>query len=204
VNGARANTSDTAAGDGASVEQLRAAVLALKAPMAAKRAPAPTSSVYGRAAAAVPGDVRPAATTDVLTTRLRSVETSALLPGTTLTLVVTPQPGRVPDETARTCTDLASAGAVAVCLGVDLPRRVADRSKALTVPLRQGDSLADEWAFVACGPHRRVAFLARRRSDSDVWDWLVTRDPVAVQRAGTALLERVPFLRLRVPALAAT
>ena len=29
-----------------------------------------------------------------------------------------------------------------------------------------------------------------------------SRDAVAVHRAGTALLERVPFLRLRVPALA--
>ena len=55
--------------------------------------------------------------------------------------------------------------------------------------------------MVACGPHRRIAFLARQRDD-DVWDWLITRDPVAVHRAATALLERVPFLRLRVPPLA--
>lgn len=181
--------------------RLRAAVLALKAPQAAKRAPAPSSSVYGRAAAAVPGDVRQAASADVLAARLRSVETSALLPGTALALVVSPEPRSLPDETDRCCRQLTAGGATVVALGVDLPRRVADRTQPLSVPLRAEDSLRDEWAMVACGPHRRVAFLARRRSD-DVWDWLITRDPVAVHRAGTALLERVPFLRLRVPVLA--
>ncbi|HWH29861.1 MAG TPA: hypothetical protein VNU26_13025 [Mycobacteriales bacterium] len=181
--------------------RLRAAVLALKAPQAAKRAPAPRSSVYGRAAAAVPSDVRQAASAAVLAARLRSVETSALLPGTALTLVVSPRPRRLPAETERCCELLTGAGATVVVLGVDLPRRVSDRSAPLSVPLRADDSLRDEWAMVACGPHRRVAFLARRRSD-DVWDWLITRDPVAVHRAGTALLERVPFLRLRVPVLA--
>lgn len=186
------------AGDAA---RLRAAVLALKAPQAAKRAPAPTSSVYGRAAAAVPGDVRQAASATVLAARLRSVETSALLPGTALALAVSPTPRSLPEETADCCRLLTAAGATVVALGVDLPRLVSDRSAPLSVPLRAGDSLCDEWAMVACGPHRRVAFLARRRSD-DVWDWLITRDPVAVHRAGTALLERVPFLRLRVPVLA--
>lgn len=181
-------------------EQLRAAVLALRAPQAAKRAPAPRSSVYGRAAAAVPGDVRQAARSAVLEARLRTVETSALLPGTTLTLVVTPAAGAVPADTARSCDLLAAAGTTVVVLGPELPRSVADRTRPLSVPLRADDSLADEWAFVAAGPHRRIAFLARRRED-DVWDWLVTRDSVAVHRAGTALLERVPFLRLRVPAL---
>ena len=180
--------------------RLRAAVLALKAPQAAKRAPAPRSSVYGRAAAAVPGDVRQAASADVLAARLRSVETSALLPGTSLALVVSPTARSLPDETERCARQLSAAGATVVALGVDLPRRVSDRSQVLSVPLRAEDSLRDEWAMVACGPHRRVAFLARRRSD-DVWDWLITRDPVAVHRAGTALLERVPFLQLRVPVL---
>jgi hypothetical protein len=183
-------------------EQLRAAVLALKAPKAAKRAPAPRSSVYGRAAAAVPGDVRQAATSAVLAARLRAVETSALLPGTQLALVVSPQPLVLPPDTARSCEQLASAGTTVVALGPDLPRAVSDRTRPLSVPLRDEDSLRDEWAVVACGPHRRIAFMARRRGDDDVWDWLVTRDPVAVHRAGTALLERVPFLRLRVPVLA--
>ena len=184
----------------ADAARLRAAVLALKAPQAAKRAPAPRSSVYARAAAAVPGDVRQAASADVLAARLRSVETSALLPGTALALVVSPTPRSLPDETERCSRQLSAAGATVVALGVDLPRRVSDRSQVLSVPLRAEDSLRDEWAMVACGPHRRVAFLARRRTD-DVWDWLITRDPVAVHRAGTALLERVPFLRLRVPVL---
>lgn len=187
----------------AGAAELRAALLALKAPQAAKRAPAPRSSVYGRAAAAVPGDVRQAAVAEVLSTRLRSVETSALLPGTTLALLVSPQPRRLPDDIARSCTLLVRDGASVVVLGPDLPRSVSDRSRVLTVPLRADDALADEWAMVACGPHRRVAFLARRRPSTEVWDWLVTRDAVAVHRAGTALLERVPFLKLRVPALTA-
>ena len=189
--------------DPVELEQLRAAVLALKAPQAAKRAPAPRSSVYGRAAAAVPGDVRQAARSTVLEARLRTVETSALLPGTSLALVVSPVPRALPGETARSCELLAAAGTTVLALGPDLRRAVTDRTRPLSVPLRADDSLAEEWAFVACGPQRRIAFLARRRED-DVWDWLVTRDPVAVHRAGTALLERVPFLRLRVPALAAT
>lgn len=192
-------TGDAAQG---SAEQLRAAVLALKAPQAAKRAPAPRSSVFGRAAAAVPGDVRQAATDTVLIARVRSVETSALLPGTKLALVVTPEHGPLPAETARSAELLVRSGAVVVALGPELPRAVSDLSKPLTVPLRADDSLADEWAVIACGPHRRVAFLARRRAGTEVWDWLVTRDPVAVQRAATAILERVPFLRLRVPPLA--
>lgn len=189
-----------------SAEQLRAAVLALRAPQAAKRAPAPRSSVYGRAAAAVPGDVRQAAPSAVLEARLRAVETSALLPGTTLALVVSPLAAALPAEVDRSCRLLADGGATVVVLGRDLPRAVADRRRPLSVPLRRDDQLEGEWAFVACGPRRRIAFLARRRDTgaghSDVWDWLVTRDPVAVHRAGTALLERVPFLRLRVPALA--
>jgi hypothetical protein len=193
-----ADRADHAADDTA---ELRAAVLALKAPQAAKRSPAPTSSVYGRAAAAVPHDVRQAATAEVLSARLRSVETSAMLPGTTLALVVTPQPRRLPEEIGRSCELLVKAGASVVVLGPELPRAVSDRTHPLTAPLRIDDSLASEWAMVVCGPHRRVAFLARRRPDTEVWDWLVTRDAVAVHRAGTALLERVPFLRLRVPEL---
>ena len=51
--------------------------------------------------------------------------------------------------------------------------------------------------------NRRIAFLARREPGSDdLWSWIVTRDAVAVHRAGTAILERVPFLRLRIPVLA--
>ena len=183
-------------------ERLRAAVMALRAPQAAKRAPAPRSSVYGRAAAAVPGDVRQAAPSSVLEARLRTVETSALLPGTTMALVVSPLAGALPEAVVRSVEQLSRAGGTVVALGPDLPRRVQDRTRPLSVPLRADDSLKDEWAFVACGPRRRIAFLARRRGTDDVWDWLVTRDPVAVHRAGTALLERVPFLRLRVPPLA--
>lgn len=201
MSGAARDGADADVGAPVDAAHLRAAVLALKAPQAAQRAPAPRSSVYGRAAAAVPSDVRQAAASTVLAARLRSVETSALLPGTALALLVSPVPRRLPDETQRCAELLAAAGATVVALGVDLPRRVGDRSAPLSVPLRADDSLRDEWAMVACGPHRRVAFLARRRSD-DVWDWLITRDPVAVHRAGTAMLERVPFLRLRVPVLA--
>lgn len=192
----------SAAARGTAADDLRAAVLALRAPAAAKRAPAPRSSVYGRAAAAVPADVRQAATSAVLEARVRTVETSALLPGTALALVVSPTSHALPPDTSRSCELLARAGIPVVTLGPGLPRRVQDRSRPLSVPLRADDSLAQEWAVVACGPHRRLAFLARRRGTDDVWDWLLTRDPVAVHRAGTALLERVPFLRLRVPALA--
>lgn len=178
---------------------LRAAVQALRAPQAAKRAPAPLSSVYGRAAAAVPDDVHPPAHRSVLEARLRSVETSALLPGTSLALLVAPSLA-VAAELAASCTQLVKGGATVVVLGPDLPRSVSDRTRPLTVPLRADDSLAAEWGLLACGPVRRVAFLARREDDEG-WRWLVTRDPVAVQRAATAILERVPFLRLRVPVL---
>lgn len=181
--------------------ELRAAVRALRAPQAATRAPAPTSSVYGRAAAAVPYDVRQAATAEVLAVRVQAVETTALRPGTGLVLCVSPVPGRLPEGTARTCAQLSRGGARVVALGRSLPRTVTDPRHPLTVPLREDDDLAQEWAVVACGPQRRVAFLARRRPGTEVWDWLVTHDAVAVHRAGTALLERVPFLRLRVPAL---
>ena len=188
-----------AAGDPAL--RLRAAVQALRAPQAAKRAPAPRSSVFGRAAAAVPDDTHPAADRSVLAARLRSVETSALLPGTTLALLVVPN-ARMAAELAGSCDQLVRGGATVVILGPDLPRAVVDRSRPLTVPLRSDDSLSEEWGLVACGPVRRVAFLARRDEGSrDLWRWLVTRDTVAVQRAGTAILERVPFLRLRVPVL---
>jgi hypothetical protein len=183
-------------------DRLRAAVQALRAPQAAKRAPAPTSSVFGRAAAAVPGDAHGPADRTVLAARLRSVETSALLPGTTLALLVVPSP-ELAQELEASCLQLVRGGATVVVLGPDLPRRVTDRSRPLSVPLRADDSLSQEWALLAGGPVRRVAFLARREDDtSDRWRWLVTRDQVAVHRAGTAILERVPFLRLRVPVLA--
>ena len=190
--------SDAASSDPA--VQLRAAVQALRAPKAAKRAPAPVSSVYGRAAAAVPDDAHLPAERSVLLARLRSVETSALLPGTTLALLVVPG-ARVAADLAASCQQLVRGGATVVVLGPDLPRRVSDRSQPLSVPLRADDSLSEEWGFIACGPVRRVAFLARRE-DADRWRWLVTRDTVAVQRSATAILERVPFLRLRVPVLA--
>lgn len=182
--------------------RLRAAVQALREPQAAKRAPAPRSSVFGRAAAAVPDDTHPPAGRSVLAARLRSVETSALLPGTTLALLVVPS-GAVAAELAPSCDQLVRGGATVVVLGPGLPRAVRDRKQPLTVPLRADDSLSEEWGLIACGPARRVAFLARREPDEqERWSWLLTRDAVAVQRAGTAILDRVPFLRLRVPLLA--
>lgn len=189
-----------------SAQRLRAAVLALRAPQVAKRAPAPRSSVYGRAAAAVPEDVHARATSEQLAARFRNAETTALMAGTTLCLVVLPTAGPPPPDLLRGLSLLTRAGAVALVLGPSVPRDVpADRSRPLLVPLRADDSLASEWALVACGPAKRVAFLARREDgpvDADRWDWLLTRDGIAVQRAATALLERVPFLRLRVPPLA--
>jgi len=179
-------------------ERLRAAVLALRAPHAAKRAPAPTSSVYGRAARAVPADVRPRASREALEAKFRNVETSALMSGTTMVLVVTPDAGRLSDSLQRTLDLLVSAGAVAVALGPDVPRNV-QAGTVMTVPLRADDDLACEWALVALGPRRRTAFLAREEIDG--WDWMITRDAVAVHRAGTAILERIPHLRLRVPPL---
>ena len=183
--------------------RLRAAVQALREPTAATRAPAPVSSVFGRAAAAVPADSHPPGDRTVLAARMRSVETSALLPGTTLALLVVPS-ARVAADLAASCEQLVRGGATVVVLGPDLPRRVTDRSKPMSVPLRVDDSLSQEWGLIACGPVRRVAFLARREEgERELWGWLVTRDAVAVQRAGTAILERVPFLRLRVPVLSA-
>lgn len=183
---------------------LRAAVTALKAPQAAGRAPAPTTSVYGRAARAMPDDVHPAASRDVLSSRFRSVETSALLPGTTMALVVLPTPGAPPPDLLRSMQQLVSSGAVVLMLGPDMPRALSpDRKAPITIPLRVDDSLVHEWALVACGPQRRVAFLAQKEGGpGDLWSWLTTRDPVAVHRAGTAILQRVPFLNLRVPLLA--
>lgn len=186
---------------------LRAAVQALRAPETAQRAPAPTTSVFGRAARAVPDDVHAPESREVLAGRFRSVETSALLPGTALAMAVSPTRGPLPPELLASLQQLVDNGSQVVVLGSELPRRVPPPgqsrcSEPVTVPLRGDDSLAQEWALVACGPQRRVAFLARREPGSaDLWSWLVTRDAIAVQRAGTALLERVPFLRWRVPAL---
>ena len=187
----------------ASSARLRAAVLALRAPEAAKRAPAPRSSVHGRAAAAVPDDAHPPTPREQLLGRFRNAETTALMAGTSLCLVVLPTRGPPPSDLDRSLRLLVTAGATVVVLGPSVPRDVpADRSRPLLVPLRVDDALADEWAIVACGPVKRVAFLAHRTEPGqDRWSWVLTRDAVAVQRAATALLERVPFLGLRVPAL---
>ena len=186
-------------------DALRQAVLALRAPQAAKRAPAPTSSVFGRALAAVPDDAHAPANRATLQGRFRSVETGALLPGTSMALLWLPSDGvgAVPSPLYRSCEMMVKAGATVLILGSDIPRQVGDRSRPLTVPLRDDDALEGEWGLIACGPARRVAFLARNEPTlDDMWSWIVTRDPVAVHRAGTAILERVPFLKLRVPALA--
>ena len=185
-------------------DELRQAVLALRAPQAAKRAPAPTSSVFRRALAAVPHDAHPPTSRTTLQGRFRTVETSALLPGTTMALLWLPDlgDGVVPAPLHRSCQMLVDGGATVVVLGTDIPRQVSDRTRPITVPLRTDDSLAGEWGLIACGPARRVAFLARKEPDlDDMWSWVITRDAVAVHRAGTAILERVPFLKLRVPGL---
>lgn len=180
---------------------LRAAVQALRSPQAAKRAPAPTSSVYERAARAVPADVGDPSTRDRLERRARLVEGTATLPGTSLVLAVLPDAGPLPPAMRASLQSVVRRGAVVVALGRDVPRDVpAGRQRPLTVPLRPDDDLAREWALVVTGPARRTAFLARVRPDG-VWDWLVTEDAVAVHRAASALLERVTFLRLRVPEL---
>lgn len=187
--------------DGAG-ERMRAALLAMKSPEAPNRSAAPNSSVYGRAAAAVPKDVHPAVQRSVVAARMSSVVAQALLPGTSLVLVVVPGRQAVLEALPH-CRRLVASGAVAVLLGPDLPRAVDDRSQVLTVPLRADDSLSTEWGLIACGPARRVALLANDDvSARDSWLWLSTRDSVAVHRAATAILERVPFLHLRVPPLA--
>ena len=182
-------------------ELLRASVLKLRAPKAAQRAPAPVSSVYGRAAAACPDEVRTAPDRGVLDARFRNVETTALMSGTTMTLVVLPDPGDPPARLMRGLELLVTSGASVLVLGPDIPRSVTPGAP-VTLPLRTDDALSDEWALLACGPRKRAAFLARRRPDG-TWSWLLTRDAVAVHRAGTAILERAPFLRLRVPLLEA-
>lgn len=185
---------------GPHAERLRAAVLALRAPEVAQRAPAPTSSVYGRAAAAVPADVRPTTSREALGARFRNVETNALMTGTSMLLLVQPDLGPVAPSLLRSLELVVASGSVVVALGPGMPRDVPDdRSRPLTLPLRRDDALASEWALLALGPSKRLAFLARESPQG--WDWMVTADPVAVHRAGTAILDRVPFLRLRVPAL---
>lgn len=180
-------------------EHLRASVLRLKAPQAAQRAPAPVSSVYGRAAAACPDDVRTAASREALDARFRNVETTAMMSGTTMALVVLPDPGSVPARLLHGLQLLVVSGAQVLVLGPDLPRSIGPGAPVV-LPLRSDDALSDEWALLACGPTKRAAFLARRRPDGS-WSWLLTRDAVAVHRAGTAILERAPFLRLHVPPL---
>ncbi len=181
--------------------RLRSVLQALKPPEVAHRSAAPVSSVFGRAAAAVPADSHPPVPRGSVA-RMSGVVASALLPGTTLVLVVAPD-AAAQAEAAAHGERLLSSGAFVVMLGPDLPRRVEDRSRVLTVPLRTDDSLSQEWALITCGPARRMAVLAQREPDrEDAWSWLSTRDTVAVHRAGTAILERVPFLRLFVPALA--
>ena len=184
-----------------SSRHLRAAVLALRAPQAVQRAAAPTSSVFGRAAAAVPLDTHQPATRTQIAGRFRSVETTALLPGTSLALVVLPTPGAPSPALLRTTQLLVDDGATVVLLGPQMPRSVVP-GHPITVPLREDDALQDEEALIACGATRRVAFLARREpGPDDLWSWLITRDSVAVHRAGTAILDRVPFLSLRIPPL---
>lgn len=182
------------------VQQLRAAVLALKAPGAALRGPTPHSSAYGRAAAVVASDVGLRSSRAGLDARFRNAETTALMGGVTMLLVVLPDAGPLAPSLRRTFDLLVASKADVVVLGANLSRDVpADRSRPLTLPLRRDDVLSQECSMLSLGPRKRFAFLARRVDEE--WDWLLTRDPVAVHRAGTAILDRVPFLRLRVPTL---
>jgi len=182
-------------------QELRAAILKLKAPVVAQRAPAPTSSVYGRAAAAVPDDVRPSTSRADLDARFRNVETNALIARTTMGLVVLPDRGPVPAPLMHDLELLVASGAIVLVLGPEIPRQVDPRS-VMTLPLRKDDHLANEWAVLALGPAERSGFLAQRDGDqSNHWHWMMTHDAVAVGRAATAILERAPFLRLRVPLL---
>ncbi|MCW2715176.1 MAG: hypothetical protein JWN88_2223 [Frankiales bacterium] len=182
-------------------ERMRAALSALKPPVPFSRSAAPVSSVFGRAAAAVPDDAHPAVGGEVVGQRIESLVTQLLLPGTALVLMVVPH-RRAAAEAVGHGSRLVDRGAVVVVLGPDLPRAVTDRSKVLTVPLRADDSLSSEWGVIACGPTRRAALLAHEdRLGSGSWLWLSTRDSVAVHRAGTAVLERVPFLHLFITPL---
>lgn len=191
-------TGSTEGGLGEDTDRLRAAVRALRQPESRKRAPAPTSSVYKRAVAAAPDGVRTGQTREALRGRFRTVETAALMAGTELLLVVLPDEGSPPRDVMDTARTVVAGGGQTVLLGPSTPRQV--KHAPLTVPLRHDDLLASEWAIVACSPIRRVAFLAQCVGP-DAWDSLLTRDPVAVHRAASAILDRVPFLRLRVPPL---
>lgn len=197
-------------GQTAPVDELRAALFALRQPKAAQRAAAPRASVHGRAARAAPADVGPGAPRASLLGRFRSAEADAVLRGTSLVLAVVPERGPVSAALLRALSVCVQAGGNALVLGPDVPRDVplgldvgrGAVDRPLTVPLRLDDPLDQEWALIAAGPRRRVAFTARLREPGvDLWDWSLSRDPVAVQRAGSAILERVPFLRLRFPLL---
>ncbi len=202
VEGHPALVDDPAAG--AVAEQsarLRAALLALRQPGAAKRAPAPRSSVWSRTSSAVPGEVQQAASRALLAPRVRNAETTALLPGTSLVLLLVPDEGPLPPSLQRSTGLVAGTGCPVVVLGPQLPRDVSRTAgRPVCVPLRRDDPVSGEWALVACSPTRRSAFVARA-DGGDRWSWLLTRDAVAVHRAATALLDRVPFLGLRVPGL---
>ena len=181
--------------------RMRAALKALKPREAFSRTAAPVSSVFGRAAAAVPDDAHPPVDRGTVAAKTAGLVTQLLLPGTTLVLMMVPDK-RAGDEARAHGDRLVDKGAVVVLLGPDLPRAVKDRSKVLTVPLRADDALAAEWGVIACGPARRVALLAHEDArGSGSWLWLSTRDSVAVHRSGTAVLERVPFLRLFITSL---
>ncbi|MCW2623165.1 MAG: hypothetical protein JWL64_2767 [Frankiales bacterium] len=181
---------------------LQDSLRALKLPTSAvTRSPTPGSSVYGRAAASVPDAVRGRLSKDALLRRFRTLETSVRLPGTTLLLLVLPDPGPPPAEQLHLAQAVARLGARTVLLGPDLVRSVPEDPRLpVSVALRKDDPLAAEWAMIACGPAKRLAILGQCTSDGS-WTSVLTRDSLAVQRAATAVLERVPFLGLRVPML---
>lgn len=180
-------------------DSLRAAVLALRSPHHARRAAPPDSSPFARACVTTDAERGSRARAE---SAFRSAETTALLRGTTLAVVLLPYDGDPDDRLSGSLRTMARSGTTVVVLGPGVTRRVAvDGATPHGVPLRRGDVLHDEWALLALGPQRRLAFLARAVPGTAEWDWVLTRDEVAVLRAGTALLERAPHLRLRVPPL---
>ena len=66
------------------------------------------------AVAAVPADAHPPTPRTTLQARFRSVETSALLPGTAMCLVVLPTVGVIPPSLLRSCEMMVNAGATVV------------------------------------------------------------------------------------------
>jgi hypothetical protein len=182
--------------------ELRAAVRALRAPAGHQRAEPPHSSPFARTLAAAGYPATQRASLASLAVRAHAAETATLMPSTELAFFLVPRREEIRAALTRTAMAVAGAGVATVLMGAHVERKVAiERGRPHGVPLRDDDPLATEWAIVAAGPKGRVAFVAREDPEAGDWEWLLTRDPIAVGRAATCLLERTPHLRLRVPAL---